>query len=82
MGELLEKYNAIARPEEAAQPLKKPALPSKTAKSAAPTTISRDVEGQSASAAAPTAVKTQARRVKRARYDLHSQRSSNMLTCR
>ncbi|KAL1984408.1 hypothetical protein VTN96DRAFT_9187 [Rasamsonia emersonii] len=69
MGELLEKYAATARPEEAAEPMKKPALPPKAAKSAAPTTISRDVEGQSASAAAPTAVKAQSRRVKRASDD-------------
>ncbi|KAL1964836.1 hypothetical protein VTN77DRAFT_6338 [Rasamsonia byssochlamydoides] len=69
MGELLEKYNAAARPEEAVQTFKKPALPSKIAKPVPTTTISRDVEGQSASSAAPTSVKTQSRRLKRASDD-------------
>jgi hypothetical protein len=88
MGELLEKYGATTRSDEATQTFKKPALPPKTAKHAPITTISRDVEGSSVSAAAPTPVKGQARRPKRATYGLsffllyeHADRSLVMMVC-
>jgi hypothetical protein len=82
MGELLEKYGATTRSDEATQTFKKPALPPKTAKHAPITTISRDVEGSSVSAAAPTPVKGQARRPKRATYGLSFLLYINMLTGR
>lgn len=88
MGQLLEKYNATTRSDEAAQTFKKPVLPSKAAKNAPTTMISRDAEAQDASAAAPTAVKSHSRLLKRTRYSLpfsffyqHTDRSLVMMAC-